>query len=444
MLSVGDFLKRHPFFSFDIRECIRSYQYKDFLAGRLRSFDALLRGDVQEVTPAAFEAEVRNHLCRHIPAYSSYEEFASFDRYPTITKDRLRANPQLFRNISGSPDLWVKRSTGTTGRPFDTFLSAEFHLEELFLSLRKIALSKHVEIGRHEVFCVTLFQSDIKPAIVHQDPLESIGLMARLSIDERRPDSIKHAIEFMLQNKPELVVSKPTFFEAILRSAAGTQLLRKIGAKLVVSSGCALHEGLRDEIGRVFGCPVTDAYVLSEFGMVAAECPAESGLHVDTTGTFAETHDSGGNIINDGARGEIVLSSLRNSGMLLIRYRTGDTGVLDPSKCWCGNPSPRLVRIAGKDIPCFWASDGTGFDPSRLNHIVFRETFTAEYQALQTAPNIINVVLYPADSAKGRIPQRLKAMIRAAIPNIFDVQICASDSPPNHPAAHRFVRVLEG
>src|SRR5207253_1522693 len=93
--------------------------------------------------------------------------------------------------------------------------------------------------------------------------------------------------------------------------------------------------------------PIVEAYGLTELGLVASECARGGGLHLDGD-VIAEVVDEDGEPVPDGHIGHLVLTSLRNDPLPLIRYRTGDLAALDRSRCGCGRATPRLVEIAGR------------------------------------------------------------------------------------------------
>jgi phenylacetate-CoA ligase len=97
---------------------------------------------------------------------------------------------------------------------------------------------------------------------------------------------------------------------------------------------------------------------------VAGECDAGS-LHVYADHVHVEIYD-GDVPANPGAFGDIVLTSLRNRAMPLVRYRVGDRGRLLADRCRCGLPhrsSPIFSR--GPPTPSL-AGDGSRHHATEL------------------------------------------------------------------------------
>ena len=55
----------------------------------------------------------------------------------------------------------------------------------------------------------------------------------------------------------------------------------------------------------------------------------------------------------EGARGELVLTSLDREAMPLLRYRTRDLTSLIPGSCACGRTHRRIARITGRSDDMF-------------------------------------------------------------------------------------------
>jgi phenylacetate-CoA ligase len=98
----------------------------------------------------------------------------------------------------------------------------------------------------------------------------------------------------------------------------------------IMTSAGVLYPFMREKIEKVFQCRVYNRYGSREVGDIACEVPGLEGLWVAPWGTYVEIVDDDGNRVSDGTEGEIVVTSLTNFAMPLIRYRIGDRGVLAP------------------------------------------------------------------------------------------------------------------
>ena len=115
-------------------------------------------------------------------------------------------------------------------------------------------------------------------------------------------------------------------------------------------------EAMRRRIEADTGVKAYDIYGLSEIigPGVGIECFAQSGLHVFEDHFYPEVVDPvSGEVLPDGAEGELVLTTLSKDAMPMIRYRTRDVTSLIPEPCACGRTIRRIRRIGRRSDDMF-------------------------------------------------------------------------------------------
>lgn len=150
-----------------------------------------------------------------------------------------------------------------------------------------------------------------------------------------------------------VLVAAPTQLRALL--ALPPQPFAPLRALL--SSAEPLPEALRTGIEQAWNCEVFDHWGMTETGYGAGvECSAHSGYHLREADLLLEIADPAtGAPLPTGETGEILLTTLGERAMPLVRYKTGDAGRLLPPPCPCGSPLRRLDRVRGRLAP-----DGRG------------------------------------------------------------------------------------
>ena len=82
---------------------------------------------------------------------------------------------------------------------------------------------------------------------------------------------------------------------------------------------------------------------------VSTECEYQTGLHIQEDHFYPEIIDSEtGEVLEDGQKGELVLTNLTREGMPVIRFRTKDITALRRDECPCGRTTVRMDRITGR------------------------------------------------------------------------------------------------
>jgi len=115
------------------------------------------------------------------------------------------------------------------------------------------------------------------------------------------------------------------------------------------SEGCT--EEMRDQIEQSLHLFATDNYGMSELGGpgVSGECHLRRGLHVNEDHFLPEIIDaSTGQVLGEGEKGELVVTTLTRRGMPLLRYRTKDITRLTYEPCECGRTFCRMDKTTGR------------------------------------------------------------------------------------------------
>ena len=396
---LADLLRLHPEIEFDLEEYVFSTRFRRQLESR---FAAFMRGMRSAFSLSAAEAKLlarlRSGALTWVPAYQGYSQMRNFQDLPLVQKQDLRESPSKYV-ASNYPvdDLVVKSTTGSSGAPIQIWHSASFYFEGLILSLQKIAaFLKQDRSFSTSVFCLALSDDRAKKDFALVDPTERSGIVLRSAVDEQNVDSYDRAKRILEQYRPACISSKPSILEVL--ASRGLRCGRSQHLRFAVSSGAKLETTLRKELKKLLRCHVTEAYGLTEFGVVAYPCTLDS-LHIDTSSVFVEIIDDTGSRVPDDNEGEIVLSSLANKAMPLLRYRTGDIGRISSRCCSCGSESPVIAAVSGRVIRAFRLPSGRRFAPTYFNDLFTKFPFLKEFQITQT----------------GRLDFQLKAEIRPGV-----------------------------
>ena len=179
-------------------------------------------------------------------------------------------------------------------------------------------------------------------------------------------EALVEAARFLGNERPGLVFGPPSALFHLAR------YLREIDAggpmaRFARVGGEQLYPFQRLEIEGSLAERVVDSYGCTEVGPVASECPAGS-LHVLGEQVHVEIL-RGDAPVESGEFGNIVLTSLQNTAMPLIRCRIGDRGRLSPDPCGCGLPHPVLNDLQARAGDTFLAADGA---PRHVSWLVGR------------------------------------------------------------------------
>jgi phenylacetate-CoA ligase len=143
---------------------------------------------------------------------------------------------------------------------------------------------------------------------------------------------------------------------------------RVLPMRAVISSSETLHGLQREAIESAFQCKLYDFYALAERVIFAGECGHGRGKHLAETYGLTEVVDEDGQPVPDGETGYLVGTSLHNTAMPMIRYRTGDVSAIVPEPCPCGRTMRRIRDVSTKAEDIVVTADGRQISPSILTH----------------------------------------------------------------------------
>ena len=275
---------------------------------------------------------------------------------PFLTKAIIRKNQEYLKSEKAGK-LARFNTGGSSGEPLIFFIGNERVSHDVAAKWRATRWWD-VDIGDPEI---VVWGSPIELTAqdrVRQfrDRLLRTQLLPAFEMSESKLDSFVDTIRHI---RPTMLFGYPSSLSLIARHAEKRgQAMNHLGIKVAFVTSERLYDHQRDDIARVFGCPVANGYGGRDAGFIAHQCP-QGGMHITAEGIIVELVDQEGNPVPAGTAGEVVVTHLATSEYPFIRYRTGDVAVLSEKKCACGRGLPMLEEIQGRTTDFIVASDGT-------------------------------------------------------------------------------------
>jgi phenylacetate-CoA ligase len=180
--------------------------------------------------------------------------------------------------------------------------------------------------------------------------------------------------------KPAAVVMTPSYAAHLAEWAEERGFdLKGSSVKRVLVAGepGGGEPALRAHLEQAWGAKVTEAMGIGDIGVsLWGECEEQCGMHLGGRGfVHSELIDSetGASIaMEDGARGELVLTHLNHQAAPLLRFRTRDHVQIWTSPCRCGRTAPR-IRCVGRTDDMLLVR-GVNVFPSAIREVVHQFT----------------------------------------------------------------------
>lgn len=219
--------------------------------------------------------------------------------------------------------------------------------------------------------------------------------------------------------------------------ASFAMYLREVGKtlpmKTVFTTAEILYPHQREVMRQVFGCEVYDTYGCGDGMGHATECEFHQGLHVCPEVSVMQIVDNQGRQVAVGEEGEVVLTSLFDYAMPLIRYAPGDQAVLKEGTCPCGRSGMMLERISGRVADVFRLANGRVLNGLS---IPFEELNgdLAQFQLVQEAPDKVVVKIVPHRTFKTNLIEKIERLMRHHCGEGIIIEVCIVDrieTPPS-------------
>ena len=323
--------------------------------------------------------------------------------FPVLTKDIIRCNFEALKSADLPKRKWYfNTSGGSTGEPARFIQDYDYAARSGALKLLYSRLAAGQEIGESEI---RLWSSprDMNRSSKSQmaqlvNKLANIHILSAFRLD---PETIRQHINTLNKRKPKLMVAYTSSMYEIAKFAELNNLNVVPQNAIIVTAG-TLYPYMRETIERVFQCPVYTRYGSREVGDVACERPGRDGLWVAPWGNYVEIVDANGNRVRDGVPGEILLTSLSNYAMPLIRYQIGDRGALSPPEANSGNEYGQVLsQILGRTIEVFVNTKGSIVEAGYFMPLLYFRDWISRYQVIQKSPSS---VLFKIVSSGSEIP----------------------------------------
>ena len=159
--------------------------------------------------------------------------------------------------------------------------------------------------------------------------------------------SIDHQLDWLCAEAPNYLLTHPSNLRSLLRRAR-EKAISVPSLRELSTFGEMLPSDLRALAREVWNLPVTDVYSSEEFGNIALQCPVHAeNYHIQSENLLVEIVDDSGAPCAPGETGRVLVSTLHNFTMPLLRYEIGDYAQAGAS-CACGRGLPVIGRIAGR------------------------------------------------------------------------------------------------
>jgi phenylacetate-CoA ligase len=379
------------------------------------------------------------HSYKHIPYYQNIFDkidiikngkvnLSKFHEIPILTKDLLRKHQKELISKDYLKRKWYYNfSGGSTGEP--TMFIQDNYYQKWYTASNKYYYQDMLNINEHNVKKILLWGSP-------QDLFKGSISFKNKMINWLTNTLILNSFKMTEIDMKSYIKSINTYRPDLIRGYAGSlyelanfsekNKLKLHKPKILVSSAETLTSDMRTKIETVFGTKLYDFYGSRETSSIAGECK-DGLLHIFSFNNYIELIDQNNNPPIEDQEGRIIITTLHNFSMPLIRYEVGDMAVLSPTVCSCGNYLPCFKKISGRLEEQFIKKDGTiviGYFFVHLLGVLQNKGFLKKFQVIQEDFNKIKIrailVKNLPESEKNEIEKKIQVAMGADCKIVWD------------------------
>jgi phenylacetate-CoA ligase len=305
-------------------------------------------------------------------------ELSDLAKFPFTTKEDLRRHyPFGMFAVPREQVVRIHASSGTTGKP----TVVGYTKADIEVWAEVCARSIRASGGRagdvvHVVYGYGLFTGGLG-AHYGAERLGCTVVPVSGGMTERQ-------VQLIADFAPDIIMVTPSYMLAIGDEFARQGLEpRACSLEVGIFGAEPWTEAMRAEIEERFALDAVDIYGLSEVigPGVANECiESKDGLHVWEDHFYPEVVDPAtGELLPDGARGELVFTSLTKEAMPVVRYRTRDLTRLLPGTA---RTMRRIEKITGRSDDMLIVR-GVNLFPSQIEELILEDRRLSPHYVLE-------------------------------------------------------------
>lgn len=319
------------------------------------------------------QRKIIQHAYQTVPFYMNRsremgldcETFEHFTDIPVVAKEDLVLRNDSFISAGYMAEylqgkLLQTHTSGSTGKCANIF----WNLKECRRSLLPLWIrrKKFYDINPHDRHCYFYTGRNVGETDMEgEEGGFALGFCKSNLTDEKLAD----IWEKMRAFKPVWMNLQPSMAMLLCRVIEKYGLNSIPTLRYIETTGEMLFPYMRKYIQDTLNVVIADQYGCNELNSLAFECP-NGYLHCMEENAVIEIVDRQGKPVPDGEEGEIVVTSLNNYAMPLIRYRIGDRGRFLKKVCTCGDGGRVLELTTGRSND--WVIDREG---NLLNAYIF-------------------------------------------------------------------------
>lgn len=315
-----------------------------------------------------------------------YKNFQVTDAFPVMNKSLLIQNMEACKARAGfDGPLHISYTSGSTGTPFSVI--QDYRKRKRTIADLKV-FGELCDYPSHERMIFFRIINEKLHRTKEQEDRENIYYVDSSILDSTH---LQRMVDVILEKNPRIIFSYSSTLVELSKYIETTNITPdQFSMHAVLNAGEALADEDRRRMERVFGCKVYRRYSDMEMGILGQDFGG-GGAYVLNYGSyyFECLKLDSDEPAKDGEIGRIVVTDLFNYALPMIRYDTGDLGVMQHRE----GEFPRLLEIYGRSRDCVYTPEGALLSPAKISTSMWGIAGLKQWQFIQNSKDEYTVRL---------------------------------------------------
>lgn len=318
------------------------------------------------------------HAKENVPFYNQLLS-NSLDDFPIVDKSKIKSSLDLFKAQNYLREKVLSMTTsGSTGTPFSVYQDlnkkARNHADTLYFG----SIGGY-EIGNRLLYMKIWAKQKMSHPLIYR--AQNIIPIDVILLSDAQIKDIIIEIESN-KDKPYNILGYVSALEQIIRYCENNNIKQVEG---MLQSIITMSEGLsfetKQKLQNLFNCSVVSRYSNLENGIMAQQQFNDNRFLVNTASYHVEIlSQNSDEVLPDGSLGRIVVTDLYNYAMPMIRYDTGDLGIMERV-----GAHTYLKTVEGRKLDMLFDTKGQVVSSYIMYKNMWQYNEISQYQLIQTA-----------------------------------------------------------
>ena len=327
-MSLSQNIRNYLFWSLDFIKGSPIRKFRDEIQFIIENPNAKESVQVKKT----YLSELLTHAASTVKYYQNYSDKIILEDYPVVDKNLINKNYKNFKSASFKEKDCVKVSTsGSTGVPFEILQNKRKRRRNVADNLYFSSLSGY-KIG-HKLLFLRIWPIGFRLKFLSKHHLLNVFPQSVFQLENEDVEELTGKLKRDKSKKS--FIGYPSAFEKICRYLDEIDSEEvDYNVQSIITIAESLNDFTRNRLKKHFGKAPLSRYSNGEIGIIAQETnDSDNSFKINIASYIVETLEiNSDKPVPMGFPGRIVITDLFNYAMPIIRYDTGDIGVIDENE----------------------------------------------------------------------------------------------------------------